>query len=185
MKYNYNSTIEKYRNGEKLEFIFFWGHKLSDENHMDKACLSQWYESEFEYQGIRYSTVEHWMMAEKAKLFGDEESLKRIIDSKTPKEAKEIGRQVKGFSDSIWIPKRESIVMNGNYLKFKQNVELGKYLDGTGEKILVEASPYDKIWGIGMKWGEHGIEDPNTWKGLNLLGYTLMEVRDKLRNPLE
>ena len=182
MEYDNDWVKEKFRNGEKLEFVFFWGHQSRNKYQIGKTCLSQWYEREFEYQQIKYLTAEHWMMAEKAKLFGDNESLNKIVHCKTPKEAKAIGRKVKGFNDSTWVPKRERIVKNGNYLKFKQHSDLWEYLDGTGNKILVEASPYDRIWGIGMKYGDNGIENPNNWKGINLLGYSLMTVRDKLRN---
>lgn len=182
MHYDNDWIKEKYKNGQQLDFIFFWGHQSTNNNYIGKTCLSQWFERVFEYQKIKYPTAEHWMMAEKAKLFGDDKSFEKIVNCNTPKEAKAIGRKVKGFNDSTWIPKRENIVKNGNYLKFKQNEDLWNYLDRTEDKILVEASPYDKIWGIGMKYGEQGIENPNNWKGLNLLGYALMEVRDKLRN---
>lgn len=127
-------------------------------------------------------TAEHWMMAEKAKLFGDKAVLEKILNCNSPKEAKSLGRKVKNFDEKIWTENSERIVINGNYLKFKQNKELWEYLNGTCDKILVEASPYDKIWGVGMKNGDTGIENPGNWKGLNLLGYALMEVRDKLRN---
>ncbi|MEZ4961482.1 MAG: NADAR family protein [Saprospiraceae bacterium] len=146
------------------------------------SCLSQWYEIKFEYEGNTFLTAEHWMMAEKAKLFGDKAVLEKILNCNSPKEAKSLGRKVKNFDEKIWTENSERIVINGNYLKFKQNKELWEYLNGTCDKILVEASPYDKIWGVGMKNGDTGIENPGNWKGLNLLGYALMEVRDKLRN---
>lgn len=184
MKYNNNWIKEKYANGEQMEYLFFWGHQSKNKDQIDETCLSQWFETEFEYEKIIYPTAEHWMMAEKARLFGDEESFEKIVNCFCAKEVKAIGGKVKGFKDSIWLSNREEIVKNGNYLKFKQNKDLWDYLDGTGEKVLVEASPYDKIWGIGMKSKNSEILNPNNWKGLNLLGFALMEVRNKLRNEM-
>lgn len=181
MQYTNKWVQKEFKNKGVVECIFFWGHQPKESTQIGKSCLSQWFERPFQHNNITYLTAEHWMMAEKAKLFGDRPSLERILNCKTPKEAKAIGRKVKGFNDPTWLPARERIVKNGNYLKFQQNKDLWKYLDGTGDKILVEASPYDKIWGIGMKYGDKGIDNPNNWKGLNLLGYALMEVRDKLR----
>ncbi|MDW7690845.1 NADAR family protein [Flammeovirgaceae bacterium SG7u.111] len=182
MKYDKDWMKEKYSNDGGVEYLFFWGHQPRKDGQIGMSCLSQWYEREFEYDGIKYLTAEHWMMAEKAKLFRDKTILEKILNCNSPKEAKSLGRKVKNFEGKNWIENRERIVKNGNYLKFKQNKELWKYLDGTGDKVLVEASPYDKIWGIGMKNGDKGIENPINWRGLNLLGYALMEVRDKLRN---
>lgn len=181
MKYNNDWLQEQHKNDKTIAYQFFWGHQSNTSKPIGKTCLSQWFESAFEYQGIQYLTAEHWMMAKKAQLFRDQEAFEKIVHCKSPKAAKAIGRQVKGFEHAIWISKRESIVKNGNYLKFKQHPSLWEYLNGTEDKILVEASPYDKIWGIGMKVGDPGIENPRNWKGLNLLGYALMEVRQYLR----
>ena len=170
------------KNGEAVEYLFFWGHQPNKNGLIGKSCLSQWFEREFQYQGIKYPTAEHWMMARKAKLFGDKENFEKILRSKTPKEAKSFGRQVKNFDEKTWINHREKIVKNGNYLKFKQHLDLWEFLNSTEEKVIVEASPYDKIWGIGLKIDDKAIENPTNWKGLNLLGYALMEVRNKLRN---
>lgn len=170
-----------FNSGQNLEFCFFWGHTPKIIGEVDKSCLSQWFERKFEYRGIQYLTAEHWMMAEKAKLFNDDLSLEKILNCSSPKEAKSIGRKVKDFDEVVWNRNKARIVKNGNYLKFKQNEDLWGFLDNTKNKILVESSPYDKIWGIGMRSKDMGVKNPNNWKGYNLLGYALMEVRDKLR----
>ncbi|QFT55353.1 Swarming motility protein YbiA [Microbulbifer sp. THAF38] len=121
------------------------------------------------------------MMYHKAKLFGDSNACKKILASPNPGEAKSIGRQVVGFNQNMWDKKRFDIVVNANLAKFSQNIELKEFLLNTENRVLVEASPVDNIWGIGLAQDSPKAQDPNTWKGLNLLGFALMEVRDKLR----
>lgn len=104
----------------------------------------------------------------------------RIIDASNPGKAKAIGRKVNGFDEATWVRHRFEIVVRGNLLKFRQHPELGEFLMGTGDKVLVEASPVDRIWGIGLAAEDPAAEDPNLWPGLNLLGFALMEVRDRL-----
>ena len=121
------------------------------------------------------------MMAEKARLFNAPAREKQIINSISPGEAKKLGRSVENFDNNIWEEHRFEIVIRANLLKFNQNSSLKRFLISTGERILVEASPVDKIWGIGMAEDNPDIEDPTQWKGLNLLGYALMEVRARLK----
>jgi ribA/ribD-fused uncharacterized protein len=117
------------------------------------------------------------MMAEKAKLFNDQGTYEKIINASNPGEAKSLGREVKGFDDSVWVRNRFEIVVQGNRLKFEQNSELKAFLISTGDRVLVEASPIDKIWGVGLAADDQKIDNPNLWRGLNLLGFVLMEVR--------
>jgi ribA/ribD-fused uncharacterized protein len=124
--------------------------------------------------------MEQYMMAEKAKLFKDSKILEKIMESNTPKQIKALGRIVKNFDESVWKQNRYSIAIKGNLNKFSQNKNLKKFLLGTKNKVIVEASPYDKIWGIGMCTDDKSIENPLFWKGKNLLGFALMEVRDSL-----
>ena len=144
-----------------------------------KGVFSQWYPSIFVHDNTKYVTVEHWMMAAKARLFHDDLTLKKILDTKSPKEAKDLGRQVKGFNPNVWDAKCFDIVVQGNYLKFSQNSDMKEYLLGTGTKILVEASPYDTIWGIGIGQDDERAFNPGLWRGKNLLGMSLMAVRSK------
>jgi len=127
-----------------------------------------------------YKTAEHWMMAKKAELFRDNEVLARIIKANSPAEAKKLGREVKNYNENLWLAARFEIVKEGNYHKFSQNPELKTFLLNTKNRVLVEASPVDAIWGIGMASDDKDVMNPKKWKGLNLLGFALMEVRDEL-----
>lgn len=179
MKYTLENIVERSKNNEDLEFLFFWGHTAKDE--ITKACFSQWFPYEFEENGIIYKTAEHYMMAGKAKLFNDHEILEQILKAETPNQAKSLGRKVKNFDPDIWNEHRYEIVKKGNFLKFSQNEKFKGFILSTDNKIIVEASPYDTIWGIGMLETDPNTKNPAQWNGENLLGFALMEVRDELR----
>ncbi len=123
-------------------------------------------------------------MAGKARLFGDEDALERILVAPDPKSAKAIGREVRGFDDKTWKANCRQIVTEGNVYKFSQNEELRKVLLSTGNAVLVEAAPRDQIWGIGLGQDNPKARDPNQWRGQNLLGFVLMDVREKLRESV-
>lgn len=178
MKYSNEQIIERLEAGENLKYLFFWGHTKIDS--VSKSCLSQWYEAAFEINKVVFPTAEHYMMAEKALLFDDIETYNRIIHCKSPGEAKKLGRQVKFFNQSTWEANRFEIVVRGNFHKFSQNPALATFLKNTKQRILVEASPVDNIWGIGLTQDNPNIGLPYYWKGLNLLGYALMETRNLL-----
>lgn len=180
MKYDLINIKEKFNAGEKLDFLFFWGHQPKKEGSISQSCFSQWWVQPFEVEEKPYKTAEHWMMAGKAKLFNDPDMLVKIIETDSPKTAKGLGRKVKNFNQQTWEANRYEIVKEGNFHKFSQHVELKTFLLNTKQRILVEASPVDPIWGIGLAKDQVGIENPYTWKGLNLLGFALMEVRDEL-----
>ena len=163
--------------GNKVKYLFFWGHQPNYYGLIDKSCFSQWYDAAFELDGIKYQTAEHYMMAEKARLFKDDEMLAKIIAASHPGEAKKLGRQVKGFKQEVWLEHRFSIVVGGNLGKFSQQQDLKEFLLNTGDRVLVEASPRDRIWGIGLGQNNPDAENPYQWRGLNLLGFALMEVR--------
>jgi len=182
MKYNIEWLKKEQESGTPLKFLYFWGHTIKNPNEIGNACFSQWHESSFSVDGIIYKTSEHWMMAQKALLFNDAEMFAKIINSEKPGEAKELGRQVSGFNDMVWNDKRYEIVKEGNINKFSQNKELGEYLLQTGNRILVETSPVDLIWGIGLTKESEHIANLSAWRGLNLLGFALMEARDFLRD---
>ena len=172
-------TIDKVLQMEIPQFIFFWGNRKSAKG-VTRTCFSQWYECDFVIDGIAYRCAEQFMMAEKARLFGDEENLQKILVAKTPKTMKALGRKVKGYDAELWNAHKFEIVVKGNIAKFSQNEDLKSFLRSTADKVLVEASPYDQIWGIGMKATDEGVNDPHQWKGTNLLGFALMQVRDLL-----
>jgi len=180
LKLNSKSALQTYVNqGHKVKYIFFWGHQQT-KNTVSKTCFSQWYPAPFTEHGIQYLTAEHYMMAQKAKLFNDMACYQKIIDAKSAGEAKALGRTVQNFDEIIWCEQRFDIVVQGNVLKFNQNKLLSEFLANTGQRVLVEASPVDKIWGVGLAVNHPNIENPNLWKGLNLLGFALMEVRAQL-----
>ena len=151
------------------KFTFFWKHRFG-----------QWSRCKFEVDGHTYNCCEQYMMAEKARLFNDEESLKKIMASTNPKEQKALGRKVKNFDYEKWNEEKTKIVYKGNYHRFNQNEEDLKLLFETDGTTLVEASPYDKIWGIGMKENDPRALDRDQWIGQNLLGETLTKVRRDL-----
>ena len=121
------------------------------------------------------------MMANKAELFEDTEIRRQILQCRDPKRMKALGRKVKNFEEAVWDEAKYPIVLNGNYLKFTQNPGLRKFLISTGESVIVEASPFDAVWGIHMGQEEEDILNPLKWRGENLLGFALMEVRDEIR----
>lgn len=121
------------------------------------------------------------MMTGKARLFGDAPTADRIRAAGSPKQAKELGRQVSGFNEALWNDAKLEIVVEGNLQKFAQNPSLADFLLQTGDKVLVEASPVDRIWGVGLAADDTRVENPIQWRGQNLLGFALMEVRDRLR----
>ncbi len=179
MKYTIDWIIGEYKN-KRPKYIFFWGHRPNKDGSIGQSCLSQWWEAPFQKDDIVFNTAEHWMMHQKAILFKDDEIAEKILQADTPAEAKKLGRQVRNFEQKIWERDRFDIVSEGNMLKFSQHEELAHYLRKTNSRILVEASPVDTIWGIGKSKDDPGIENPETWEGLNLLGFALMEVRDWL-----
>lgn len=177
-----DELLAELQGGERIKFLCFWGHTPPKDGSVSKACFSQWFESPFTIGGLCYPTAEHYMMAANARLFGDAENEALVLQAGHPKQAKELGRKVRGFDEQIWIRERFRLVVEGNLAKFSQCEELKEFLLGTGNRVLVEASPYDRIWGIGLAADSPAAEDPLKWKGLNLLGFALMEVRHQLRH---
>jgi ribA/ribD-fused uncharacterized protein len=166
--------------GKRFKYLCFWGHTAKQSNIVDKSCLSQWFPASFEVDGHIYKNTEQYMMAQKAKLFDDHEIFSKILLTGNPKEIKALGRLVKNYQDDQWKQHRFDIVVKGNLAKFSQNKAMGQFLLNTRDKVLVEASPFDKIWGIGVAEQDHTAEKPILWQGLNLLGFALMEVRKQL-----
>jgi ribA/ribD-fused uncharacterized protein len=148
----------------------------------DKDYMSNFYYSDFVVNNTKYICNEQYIMAQKALLFNDNDAFNQIMQCTKPYNMKQAGRKVKNFSDSIWLQHRNKILQDGLYAKFSQNANLRNKLLNTGNKTLVEASPYDKIYGVGLGENDEKILDENNWKGQNLLGYTLMNVRNLIAN---
>lgn len=140
-------------------------------------ALSNWHPAQFTYRGVEFSSVEQFMMYSKARLFNDDETARKILSAAEPRQQKRLGREVRDFDETVWITKRKAIVTVGCREKFWQNPPLGEVLLRTDDTLLVEASPYDRIYGVGLAWNDPRIRDVGQWQGLNLLGEVLMEVR--------
>ena len=160
--------------------VFFWGGELSN-----------WYECPFRYKNLNFYNSEQAFMWEKAMFFNDTKIAEEILKTPNPKDCKKFGRMVKNFNDEDWIINSYSFMVNVNYAKYNQTGNryirssmCRNLLLSTGDKILVEASVYDKIWGIGLHWDDDDCLDETKWKGMNLLGKALMEVRKNLKTKL-
>ena len=149
-----------------------------------KSFLSQWHTAYFTVDGIEYNCAEQYMMHQKAILFGDEKMAAKILTVDKPHEQKLMGQYVKGFVSNVWDAHKTEIVTRGNYAKFSQNAGLRKKLLATGDMVLAEANAKDIFWGIGLSEDDPDVQNPEKWKGKNLLGEVLMDVRAKLRNNL-
>lgn len=180
MKYTVESIRARFSEGDRPEIILFWGHTVQP-GQIRKSCFSQWFDCVFEEDGVTYHTSEQYMMAQKALLFGDRETYKKIMEADSPKAYKALGREVTPFDAALWDAHKYEIVLRGNLAKFSQNQPLLAFLLNTGDSVLAEASPYDGVWGIRLGVEDPKAKDPALWQGENLLGFALMEVRDILR----
>lgn len=154
---------------EKHKYYFFW-----------QGVFSQWASTSFVgADGVTYCTCEQAMMAAKALVFDDRATYERILATTNPREQKELGRQVQGFDPAIWNQCKFDIVVQNNYQRALADERFRTSLLATGDLIIVEASPYDRIWGIGYSPTTAPTSDPSTW-GENLLGKALMKVRQML-----
>ncbi|MCB5183015.1 NADAR family protein [Streptomyces antimicrobicus] len=176
-----DALIEQVSRGERVKFLPFWGHRPKADGSLGPSCLSQWWPSPFTVSDTHYATAEHWMMAEKARLFGDAEAERAALEATGPGAAKKAGRLVRGFDEERWTRERFRIVVEGSVHKFRSTPQLSAYLLGTGDRVLVEASPVDRIWGVGLAPDDERALDPAQWRGLNLLGFALMEARERIR----
>ena len=150
-------------------FTFFYRHRLS-----------QWHRAPFVIGGVTFNYAEQYMMYAKAVLFGDRDAAAGILAAETPQDHQAIGRQVRGFNEADWVLFREGIVFTGNYARFSQNSDQRELLFATRGTTLVEASPDDRVWGIGLAADDPRALNRSQWLGLNLLGDALTRVREAL-----
>jgi len=169
---------------QSLRYRHFWGHRPRKDGAVGDGCFSQWWICKFSVDGQGYTSAEQFMMAEKARLFADPDTRTKILATDDPSHAKKLGRQVRGFDDAEWTQVRFELVTRGNLAKFEADESLRRYLLSTRDDVLVEASPTDRIWGIGLARDDAGANDPHKWRGLNLLGFALMRTRAILRDQL-
>jgi ribA/ribD-fused uncharacterized protein len=149
---------------------FFWG-----------GICSQWLRAPITIDGTIYNCNEQYMMAEKARLFGDMDALQRIMLSGDPRNQKAIGREVKGFDPVVWTEICRLVVYRANLAKFGQNNDLWVELMKLGDREIVEASPEDRIWGIGLHESDDRVHDRTQWRGTNWLGIAIMQARSDLK----
>ncbi|MGC4750527.1 NADAR family protein [Micromonospora sp. DT201] len=166
--------------GGRIKYLFFWGHQPQPDGSIGPGCLSQWWPAPFVVDGIRYATAEHYMMVGKARLFGDEAIAAQMLTAPHPGAVKALGRQVRDFDQATWDAYSFGLVVAGNVAKFSQHPNLGQYLSRTGNRVLVEASPVDQVWGIGLSTTDPRAQDLAQWRGRNLLGFALMHARAQL-----
>ena len=161
------------------KYVAFWGSVFSNFYPCKIHVSSDWWDRPVD---LHFTTSEQYFMWLKATYFEDYETAEKILAARTPKEAKKLGRQVKGFDEDEWAKIREDAMYNAVYAKFSQNENLENFLlaDEFKDKIFVEGSPYDKIWGVGLDWCDPRIGDEENWQGLNLLGTVLVNVREAL-----
>ena len=155
---------------ETDRFVFFWG-----------GWPSQWCKSTFRVDGVTYNCCEQFMMAEKARVFHDDVRLAQILQARSPREQKALGRRVANFDEAVWNRVCRDVVYRGNLARFKQDERLAARLLATGDKTIVEASPKDCIWGIGLSADDPAAQDPSQWRGTNWLGIALIQVRETIR----
>lgn len=177
---SWEALVSAVDSGTRVKYLHFWGHRPRPDGQVGASCLSQWWPSPFVVDGVSYATAEHWMMAGKARLFGGAAAERRALEAPNPALAKKAGRLVRDFDDSVWERERFAVVVEGSVHKFAAHPDLRAFLLGTGERVLVEASPVDRVWGIGLAADDERASDPERWRGPNLLGFALMAARERL-----
>lgn len=151
------------------KYVLFWD-----------GIYSQWYQANMTIEGITYNCCEQYMMHQKAITFNDLIIADEVLATKSPKDQKALGRMINGFNKAKWDEVCVGIVYKGNLAKFSQNADLKKELLNTGTRVIVEASPHDPIWGIGLGENDPKALNPALWGGTNLLGWSIMLVRNEL-----
>lgn len=154
--------------------VFFW------HEYEENGCFSNWYSSPFVIDDFCYLHVEQYIMAQKAKVFHDPKIYTKILRASSPADCKSLGKQVQNFQEDVWEAHRYGILKTALGAKFRQNQDLQVRLLETSNALLAEASPYDRIFGIGMTAAQAESLPPDKWNGQNLLGKALMEVRSEL-----
>lgn len=177
-----NAADSKLRAGGGIcgEPAFLKFHLITEEN----AYLSNWFMSDFVIDGIKYCCVEQFMMEQKALLFGDNATAAKIMQTSDQGEIKALGRAAAGFDKLLWDGNKQLIVYRGVYAKFEQNSKLRAMLLSTGNSVPAECAVSDTVWGIGLGMDDPDVYDMSKWKGQNLLGFVIMQVRAELRSRL-
>lgn len=172
--------LDRQAQGAELGFLPFWSHHPADSSEVDESCLSLWYALPFLADRMVYPTAEHWLMAQKARRFGDAQRLAMILEARTASEARQLGKSMPLAAPDAWEAQRFELAVAGNLIKFGQHPNLRAYLLATEPYILAYAHPTDLTWGVGLKAAHPDLPRPDRWPGQNLLGFALMEARHRL-----
>lgn len=181
LPFDVDDLCKRVQAGEVFSYSHFYGHTPRKDGRLSNAVFSQFYPCRFELDGQVYHWAEQWMMAGKARLFDDEGSLQKIMAARSAQECKQLGREVANYDEARWNDVRFDMVTQGSAAKFGQDAVLKDYLLATGDELLVESAPQDRIWGIGLDRDDPGASNPLAWRGLNLLGFALVRARGVLR----
>ncbi len=179
-----SQVADRIRQGVRVKFLLFHEPEPRPDGSAGRGCLSQRWPAPFTLDGLSFPTAEHHLMWRKAMLFGDHKRAARIMATDHPTEVVRIGRQVAGFDQRTWEAKRFEIAVAGSMAKFSQHPDLRAFLFGTGDRVLVEASRVDPVWGNGLSADDPRARQPDQWPGLNLLGFALMQARAALRTQV-
>lgn len=136
------SLISEVRAGSRIKYLYFWGHRPRPDGRVGASCLSQWWPAPFVVDGVEYATAEHWMMAGKARLFGDAEAERQVLAAEHPAEAKKAGRLVRGFDEGTWERERFRLVVEGSLHKFAAHDDLALFLLNTGDRSWWRRAPW-------------------------------------------
>lgn len=170
------AEIDRLRIGNtETDAIFFY--RVGDAY----GAFSNWAPTPFTVDGVSFSTAEQYIMYRKCLTFGDTVTAEKLLSSDSPKEQKALGREAAGYIDSVWAGIRQTVAIRGLYAKFSQDAELKRLLLGTGDAVLVECTSNDRIWACGLDKDDDDRLSADRWKGQNILGFALMEVRNMLR----
>jgi ribA/ribD-fused uncharacterized protein len=157
------------------EILFFFSKDPENKE------FSNFYETEFELDGVKYKSAEHAYQGIKAKTFGDNEAFEKILKAKSAQSAKAAGKKVKEYKEETWNEKKDEVMKTVLRAKFTQNLELRKKLLDSGDKVIANADSRDKYWGIGTSTNTSMAKDPAKWKGENKLGKMLEELRTTIK----
>ncbi|KJE19628.1 ribA/ribD-like protein [Frankia torreyi] len=163
-----------------LRFRYFWGQRQAVADGTGAGCLSLRWPARFAVDGVDYPSAQHYVLARKAGLFGDQAAAEAVLALPAPISLAAIGRRIRGFDEAVWDRHRYAVALAANSAKFAQNAILRTYLAGTAGLVLADISPRDRVWGIGCDRDDDRAGRPSAWPGRNLLGFALMEVRDAL-----
>jgi len=176
---NKQQLIDSLAQGNKFDFVFFGGEGLAQQVDA-RRCFSQWYMADFEVDGHRFVNSAHYVMAAKAKLFGDDEAYHKLLAVSSTDDIQTLGRSIQGFNEQLWLDNRMSIVETSVEQKFAQNPILMAFLKDSADKVIAEANPVDKIWATGVAEDDANATNPAEWRGDSLLGFVIMAVRSRL-----